>query len=140
MNHCENATKIREAILLRENVVNSRRFATSKTVAVAPLNGSNYVTWKVQRRMALMKDVLWNIVCGSECPPAQNAENASESAKFMARRDRALATIVLSVEPSLLYLIGDPVDPVAVWQKLADQFQKKTWANKLALRRRLYSL
>ena len=48
-------------------------------------------------------------------------------AKFMARRDRALATIVLSVEPSLLYLIGDPVaDPVAVWQKLADQFQKKT--------------
>ena len=28
MNHCENATKIREAILLRENVVNSRRFAT----------------------------------------------------------------------------------------------------------------
>lgn len=27
-----------------------------------------------------------------------------------------------------------------MWQKLADQFQKKTWANKLALRRKLYSL
>ena len=58
----------------------------------------------------------------------------------MSRRDRALATIVLSVETSLLYLIGDPEDPVAVWKKLQDQFQKKTWANKLELRRKLYSL
>ena len=43
-------------------------------------------------------------------------------------------------KPSLLYLIGDPDDPGVVWKKLADQFQKKTWAKKLALRRRLYSL
>ena len=46
-----------------------------------------------------------------------------------------LATIVLAVETSLLYLIGDPEDPVAVWQKLQNQFQKKTWVNKLALQR-----
>ena len=57
-------------------------------------------------------------------------------AKFVARRDRALAIIVLLVEPSLLYLIGDPEDPIIVWQK----FQKKTWANKLELRRKLYAL
>ena len=47
---------------------------------------------------------------------------------------------MLSVEPSLLYLIGDPEDPVVVWKKLADQFQKKTWANKLELCRKLFSL
>ena len=40
----------------------------------------------------------------------------------------------------MLYLVGDPDDPVAVWKKLSDQFQKKTWANKLQLRKRLYSL
>ena len=45
-----------------------------------------------------------------------------------------------SIRTSLLYLIGDPKDPVAVWKKLQDQFQKKTWANKLELRRKLYSL
>ena len=57
------------------------------------------------------------------------------------RRDRALATIVLSVDPTLLYLLGpDPQNPVVVWKKLADQFQKKTLANKLALRRKLYNL
>ena len=110
----------------------------SKTVAVIPLNGSNFPTWKVQCRMALMKDGLWSIVSGSERSP--DASHADRYAKFAARRDRALAIIVLSVTPSLLYLIGDPQDPIIVWQKLADQFQKKTWANKLELRRKLYSL
>ena len=57
------------------------------------------------------------------------------------RRDRALAMIVLSVDPTLLYLLGpDPKNPAVVWKKLADQFQKKTWANKLALQRKLYNL
>ena len=65
---------------------------------------------------------------------------AGRRAKFGVRRDRALAIVVLSVEPTLLYLLGDPEDPVVVWKKLLDHFQKKTWANKLELRRRLYSL
>ena len=75
---------------------------------------------------------------GSETAPSD--EEADRLVKFVARRDQALATIVLTVEPSLLYLIGDPKDPVIVWKKLQDQFQKKNWANKLALRRRLHSL
>jgi hypothetical protein len=87
--------------------------------------------------MALMKDGLWSIVNGTEVVPAGEGERR---AKFLARRDRALATIVLSVDPSLLYLIGDPEDPIVVWKKLADQFQKKTWVNKLQLRRKLHSL
>ena len=110
--------------------------AESKTVTVVPLNGSNYPTWKVQCRMALMKDGLWGIVNGTETPPGE----ANAHAKFLTRKDRALAVIVLSIEPSLLYLIGDPDDPITVWKKLSDQFQKKTWANKLELRRKLYSL
>ena len=51
-----------------------------------------------------------------------------------------LAIIFLSIDPSLLYLLGDPTDPTAVWERLSTQFQKKTWANKLAHRRRLNSL
>ena len=109
-----------------------------KTVAIVPLRGANYPTWKVQCRMALIREGLWGIVAGTETAP-EEAE-ADRRSKFLARRDRALATIVLAIDPSLLYLIGDPDDPVAVWKKLQDQFQKKTWANKLALRRRLHSL
>lgn len=109
-----------------------------KSSIVVALNGSNYATWKVQCRMTLMKDGLWNIVNGDEKAPP--ASDAVKLASFTARVDRALAIIVLSIEPSLLYLIGDPVDPIAVWGKLAEQFQKKSWANKLELRRKLYSL
>ena len=65
-------------------------------------------------------------------------ENASESqgkqAKYLLERDRVLAMIVLSMDPTLLYLLGpDPENPAVVWKKLADQSQKKTWTNKLAL-------
>lgn len=89
--------------------------------------------------MTLIKDGLWNIVNETEIVPDKPTDSASH-VKYLSRRDRALATIVLSVETSLLYLLGDPDDLAVVWKKLANQFQKKTWANKLALRRKLYSL
>jgi len=111
--------------------------AESRNVAVVPLNGSNYSTWKIQCKMALIKEGLWRIVSGEENPP----EGAEEQAKFVLRKDKALATIVLAVDPSLLYLIGaDPKDPKVVWKALADQFQRNTWANKLELKRKLFSL
>ena len=55
------------------------------------------------------------------------------------RRDRALAIIVLSID-IILYLIDEPEDPVIMWRKLSDHFQKKTWTNRLDSRRKLYSL
>lgn len=107
-------------------------------LSVVLLNGSNYPTWKIQCRMVLIRDGVWSIVNGTESAP--DSSDADKSAKFMARSDKALATIVLAIDPALLYLLGDPVDPVLVWKTLQDQFQKKTWANKLALRRKLNSL
>ena len=111
----------------------------SRAISLVPLNGTNYPTWKVQCRMSLMKDGLWGIVNKSEAAPA-NGASADVKGKFQTRKDRALATIVLSIEPSLLYLIGDLSDPVTVWKTLSNQFQRKTWANKLVLRRKLHSM
>lgn len=85
-----------------------------------------------------MKEGLWRITTGEERAPAASGTEA-ERAKFAMRKDRALATILLSVDPSLLYLLGDPEDPVAVWKKLEDQFQKKTWATRLDLRPKLHA-
>ena len=73
--------------------------------------------------MALIKDSLWGIVSGNDEAPAK--EQADARKKFMTRRDRALATIVLAVDPSLFYLLGEPEDPQAVWKKLEEQFQQK---------------
>ena len=89
--------------------------------------------------MVLIKEGLWGIVNKTEDCPDQTTE-ADKYAKYMARRDRALATSVLAVDTSLLYLIGDPEDPAVVWEQLTRQFQKKTWANKLCLRKKLYSM
>jgi hypothetical protein len=114
--------------------------AMENTMSMVPLNGSNYVTWKLQCQMALMKDDLWSIVNEMEEPPADGASDAAV-AKYRSRKDRTLATIVLSIDLSLLYLLGDnPTEPVDVWKKVQSQFQKKTWSNKLVLRKKLYSL
>lgn len=114
--------------------------AESRAVSVVPLNARNYATWKIQCRMALIRDGLWEITSGKETEPPGSAE-AEVRRKYSSRKDRALATIVLAVEPDLLYLIGtDPTDPQKVWTALANQFERKTWANKLALKRKLFSM
>ena len=112
------------------------KMAASTVNMISPLKGGNYPTWKLQCQMALMKDGLWGIVNGTQVAPAE----AEPLAKFNTRRDKALAIIVLSVDPKLLCLVGDPTNPIKVWTKLVDQFQKKTWANKLHLRKKLYSM
>ena len=113
--------------------------ADGKALSIIPLNSTNYPSWKVQCRMALVRESLWSIVAGTEGTPDETTE-AEKYSKYIIRSDRALATIVLAIDPSLLYLVGDPVDPAAVWKKLAGQFQKKTWANKLSLRKKLVTM
>ena len=68
----------------------------SRSVTVYPLNGTNYPTWNIQCKMALMKEGLWSIVNSSEHAPG--AEDGDKYAKFMAIRDPAPAIIVLSVD------------------------------------------
>ena len=89
--------------------------------------------------MVLVKDGLWGVVDGTDPAPGAS-ESEDKKAKYKSKKDKARATIVLSIGPSLLYIIDEPSDPVIVWQKLANQFQKKTWGNKLVLRHKLQSL
>ena len=91
--------------------------------AIIPLDGKNYPMWKIQCRMALMDDSLWDIVRVIE--PLPDEGNADASRKFMTSSDCALAIIVLAVDPSLLYLQEDPKDPRVVWQKLEKNFNAK---------------
>ena len=73
------------------------------------LKSNNYETWKIQMKMQLITLELFNIVDGNETVP--DDETAANYKKFCVRRDKALAVIVLSVDPSLLYLLDDPTDP-----------------------------
>ena len=82
-----------------------------------------------------MGDGLWNIINEMKIVPNSRTDVILHT-KYLLWKDHALAMIVLSVESSHFYLVGDPGDLVVVWEKLADQFWKKTWSTKLALRRR----
>ena len=84
-------------------------------------------TWKLQCKMALVKEGLWSLVSGTEECPDPTTE-AKKHTKYLAKRDQVLATIVLAIETSLLYLLGDPQDPAIVWEQLSQQFQRRTWA------------
>ncbi len=89
-------------------------------ISMVPLNGSNYATWKVQAKMTMLKDGLWRIVGGTETEPTGNDATPAAVTKFAGRHDQALATLVLSVDTSLLYLIADLDHPNKVWTKLSD--------------------
>jgi len=106
--------------------------------AIVPLNDKNYATWKIQVKMFLIKEDLFGFIDGTAIAPDQ--DNTVEQRKFAARRAKALSIIVLAVDVTLLYLLGDPTDPVEVWNKLQATFQRKTWSNKLRLRRKLYGM
>ena len=82
--------------------------------------------------MALVCDGLWGIVSGTETVP----DPGQERQKFLARRDRALATIVLAVTVS----VGGSRRPGCCLEKATKPIPKEDMGNKLALRRRLHSL
>ena len=103
---------------------------------IVALNDRNFPTWKIKMKMALIRDSLWTIVTGDETAPT----DTDKLVKFNTRKDKALAQIVLGIEPMYLYLLGDPTDPVSVWAKLQDTFQKKSWSNKFRLKKSLYGM
>jgi len=57
---------------------------STRLVALVPLKGTNYPTWKIQCQMALMKEGLWKIVTEEETEPTTGAY---EIAKFRSRRE-----------------------------------------------------
>ena len=57
------------------------------------------------------------------------------------KKQKALAILVLALDPSLLYIIGpDPDSAAEVWKLLERQFQKDSWINKLTIKKKLYNL
>ena len=106
---------------------------------ISPLNGTNFPTWKIQCRMTLIKQGSWQIVSGEEV--ASDHSSSEEGIRtFKDRRDHALATIVLSIHPSLLHLLGEPEDPQVVWNILCEQFDQKCWGQRVEVRRKLYGV
>ena len=102
----------------------TRKASMDSTLIIIQLNECKYPTYKIQDKMNLMKEDLYRIATGKETQPDGTDQNggAVTVAQFLKRRDRRLALLVLSIEPKLQYLLGDPTDPVVVWKKLQSTF------------------
>ncbi len=109
----------------------------SERLEIVQLSGGNYTIWKVQCMRTLVRESLWKFVEGTQ-PVVREGEEGY--AKYIEKHNRALALVVLLIDPRLLYLIGEPDNPATVWTTLKEQFMKKSWANKPVLRRKLHSL
>ena len=55
-------------------------------MSICPLKGENYATWRIQCKMALLKDKLWCTVTGEETEP--NGEDRELLTKYEGRRDK----------------------------------------------------
>ena len=70
-----------------------------------------------------------------EVETAPEDVSSAEFRKFSNRRNKALAPIVLVVEPKLLYLFRNLTDTVKVWKTLIENLSEKGWANKLRIKK-----
>ena len=103
---------------------------------IEKLNRNNYTTWKFQVKASLEYDGLVNFITGEEVV----SENVGERRRYNERRAKALGTLKLTIDDSLIYLIPDTDDPKEIWKKLQNTFQAPTWNNKVALKNKLYNL
>ena len=99
------------------------------------VGGSNYATWTIQVKGTLKAKQVWKIVTGEQVLAPEADNNAT--AAFEILQCKAYAAIVQNIHPSVVYLVGQEDDPVVIWKKLRDHFQKDTFANKRELRRKL---
>lgn len=98
--------------------------------AIEKLKGrENYSTWAFSMRMTLIREGSWPAV--RRAPGDVVTEDLKE---------RALATICLSVENCNFGLIMDVDDPKEVWEKLVASFQDKGLPRKFGLLRKLTSI
>ena len=105
---------------------------------ITKLDGSNWMTWKIQMRHLLLDKELWSYVEGTE----EIAEDATAEvkAKFNKNSQKALTNIVLAMASSQIYLIQNCEKPNDAWKKLQEHFEAGTLATKLHLRKQYFRM
>eukprot|EP00794_Sanderia_malayensis_P011639 gene11639-biopygen9313 len=110
---------------------------TSGGFKVEKLTGDNYYSWKFQMKMALVGKDLRDIVTGDEVLDGTAA--VVQQRKFQRRENIALATICLSVLPSLQIYVRAAKSAKKAWDNLEQHFEKRSLSQKVFYRRKLYS-
>jgi hypothetical protein len=103
---------------------------------IEKLDSGNWISWKFQMKHLLMARDLWTVVDGSESLPT----GERELNEYSRRVQKAMATLVLSVTSSKLYLITSCETPKDVWSNLRGHFEKDSLTNKIYLKKQYFRL
>ena len=114
-----------------------KSMAAEEKWSIDKLDGSNWMTWKFQVRHLLLAKGLWGVVDGSETLPEDSS--AQVRAEFEKKEQKSLSTIALAVSTPQLYLIASCEKPKDAWDALRNHFERKTLANKLYLKKTVFS-
>ena len=103
-------------------------------LSIKPLDGSNWMTWKIQMKHLLLHKGLWEHVTGDAEQPA----GQDQLVKFRRAAQKANTTLYLHVVQSQIYVIGDEDNPAVTWKKLSDHFERGTLMTELQLQKQYF--
>jgi len=91
------------------------------------LNESNWPTWKFPMKHLLIAKEVWKHVDvdGSMQPPGQDV---AALARHVKTQQKAMATLVTRISPSLIYLVTLCTTPMEVWDTLKAEIERNTLA------------
>ena len=98
---------------------------TTMKVAIEPLNGSNYHSWKFNVKCLLMERGLWGIVSGTETAPVATETDKKETVikDFLLRSQKAYSQIALNVKQEFQVHVTNTDDPKVAWETLKKHFE-----------------
>ncbi|KAF1328946.1 Gag-pol polyprotein, partial [Globisporangium splendens] len=109
----------------------------ASTARINKFDGTNFHAWKFKMQMVLEERDLWEVVSGEV--KFEHCATELDQAVFKRKARKAMVIICLAIEDSQLPLVRSASGAHDAWSKLGDHFEKKSLANKLFLRRRLFT-
>ena len=103
---------------------------------IEELDSSNWITRKFQMKHLLHGKGLRKVVNGTETIPDEN--DVEQFEKYALKVERALATIVLGISTSKLYLITTCTAPDKARKALTAHFERDSLSNKQFLKKQYF--
>ena len=87
------------------------------------LSTSNYFLWSRKIEIVLRGKGLWKIVSGEEIGPDTSTATGEEMEKFYQRRDRALTTLLFTIDDACSASVISLRNPKEIWDTLKARYE-----------------
>ncbi|UYV66792.1 hypothetical protein LAZ67_4002870, partial [Cordylochernes scorpioides] len=104
---------------------------------IEKLNKQNFETWRLQMQMILIHSDLWIYVNEANIKPEPGSQ---EFSNWQNKNQKALATIVLSLNPSELIHVKNCKTAEEAWKKIEEVYRPKGPATRVSLTKRLIEM